>query len=141
MKSFAAPDEWSSTNPARRRPQAKLFVLLHDKKLVIDPALPDGNQEMLDMLAGAVANNQWLTHKPGWKAGNLISGLSYTNTRSKIGVEKLKTGKSVWSEGVIIKHTTTGREFVVVWQDMRDGNLVIGLSKIVNRTIISFLAP
>ena len=122
---------------------AKLFVLLHDKKLVTDPPPLDGNQEMLDLLAGAVAHNQfWLTHKPpGWKANDFIPGLSYTNTHSKIGVEKLKTRKPVWSEGVIIKHATSGHEFVVVWQDLRDGNLVTGLSRILDRTIISFLTP
>jgi hypothetical protein len=122
---------------------ARLFVLLHDKKLVTDPSPLDGNQEMLDLLAGAVAHNQfWLTHKPpGWKANDFIAGLSYTNTHSKIGVEKLKTGKPVWSEGVILRHTTSGREFVVIWQDLRDGNLVTGLSRIVDRTIISFLTP
>ncbi len=119
---------------------AKLFVLLHDKKLVTDPA---GNQEMLDLLAGAVAHNQfWLTHKPPhWTANDFIAGLSYTNTHSKIGVEKLKTNKPVWSEGTILNHATSGRDFVVVWQDLRDGNLVTELSEIVDRTIISFLTP
>lgn len=125
---------------------AKLFVLLHDKKLVTDPAPLDGNQEMLDMLAGAVANNQfWLTHNPpDFKANDLIAGLSYTNTHSKIGVAPLKPvngGTSVLSEGLIIKHTMSGREFVIVWQDMRDGDLVTGLSNIVDSTIMSFLTP
>jgi hypothetical protein len=122
---------------------AKLIVLLHDKKLVTDPPGFDSHQEMLDLMAAAVNNNQfWLTHKPPkFDPGDLISGLSYTVTHSKIGVAPLKSGASVLSEGLIIKHTQSGREFAIVWQDMRDGQLVTGLSQIIDGTIGNFLAP
>jgi hypothetical protein len=56
-------------------------------------------------------------------------------------VAPLKSGVSVLSEGLIVKHTQNGREFVIVRQYMRDNLLVTGLSQIVDGTITNFLTP
>lgn len=102
---------------------AWLFSLLHDKKLVkntVNLATGlSGNDEMLRLLELAVDH-------PG--APSLLKRVphSFTVMQSKIGVGQLKGGscmkadrdRCVYSEAAVLRHPTSGRKFVVVWQDL-----------------------
>jgi len=102
---------------------AWLFSLLHDKKLVKNTVNlatgMSGNDEMLRLLELAVDH-------PG--APSLLKRVphSFTVMQSKIGVGELKGGscrrvnrdRCVYSEAAILRHPTSGRKFVVVWQDL-----------------------
>ena len=103
---------------------ARLFALLHDKKLVRNNAhfatARSGNDEMLNLLKDAVDD-------PG--ARSLLKRVphSFTVMQSKIGVGELKRGGScqdanrdrcVYSEAAILQHPPTSRKFVVVWQNL-----------------------
>ena len=102
---------------------ARLFALLHDKKLVKNYAhfatALSGNDEMLNLLRDAV----------GGGAPSLLRRVphSFTVLQSKIGIGQLKGGGSckdadrdrcVYSEAAILRHPPTGRKFVVVWQNL-----------------------
>jgi hypothetical protein len=103
---------------------AWLFGLLHDKKLVkntVDSCTGmSGNDEMLSLLRDAVCDPD---------APSLLNRVphSFTVLGSKIGVGQLKNGscrddatknRCVFSEGAILRHPSSGRRFVVVWQDL-----------------------
>jgi hypothetical protein len=102
---------------------AWLFSLLHDKKLVrntVNLATGlSGNDEMLRLLELAVDHPD---------APSLLKRVphSFTVMQSKIGVGQLKGGscmesnqdRCVYSEAAILRHPTSGRKFVVVWQDL-----------------------
>jgi hypothetical protein len=103
---------------------ARLFALLHDKKLVKNyshfATALSGNDEMLNLLRDAVGD-------PG--ARSLLRRVphSFTVLQSKIGIGQLKGGGSckdvdrdrcVYAEAAILQHPPTGRKFVVVWQNL-----------------------
>ena len=111
---------------------ASLFTLLHDRLLV-----PAASTEMLDLLAAAVAVPEVFIER--------ASDLDFTVTRNKLGVAALKPengGNEVCSEASMLTHDSTGREFVVVWQNFipgRDGFDPIG--HVIRDTIRGFIAP
>jgi len=103
---------------------ARLFALLHDKKLVKNTAhfatALSGNDEMLNLLKDAVDDPH---------ARSLLKRVphSFVVRQSKIGVGELKRGGScqntnrdrcVYSEAAILQHPPTSRKFVVVWQNL-----------------------
>ena len=95
---------------------ARLFVLLHDQKLV-KPS-NSGNLEMLNILGQAVTDS----HAP-----SLLRRTTppFSVLQSKIGVGDLKGGscresnmnRCTYSEAAILKHSS-GRHFVAVWQGL-----------------------
>jgi len=103
---------------------ARLFALLHDKKLVKNFAhfatALSGNDEMLNLLKDAVDDPA---------APSLLKRVphSFVVRQSKIGVGELKAGGScldtnrdrcVYAEAAILQHPPTSRKFVVVWQNL-----------------------
>ena len=102
---------------------AWLLVELADKVLVkTNPGGPDGNADMLGLLARAVSNPHARSvirrpFEPGPAPFNIL--------HTKIGVGDLKGGscrssnmdRCVFSEASILEHPPSGRKFVVVWQD------------------------
>jgi hypothetical protein len=102
---------------------ARLFALLHDKSLVRNNLHYatgfSGNDEMLKLLELAVDDGD---------APSLLKRVphSFTVMQSKIGVGELKGGscmdadrnRCVYSEAAILKHPSSTRRFVVVWQDL-----------------------
>jgi hypothetical protein len=108
---------------------ARLYTLLHDSKLV-----PSGTVEMLALLASAVAVPEVFI--------NRASALDFTVTHTKVGLGPLKTGSDVWSEGSILRHDPSGREFVAVWQNFVFGSAGFDpIGHVVRDTIHRYLAP
>jgi hypothetical protein len=84
--------------------------------------------------AGADPSFMDFTRRPTFPAR------SFTVTHTKIGVGPLKTGATVASEGSIVEHAETGRQFVVVWQNsLNDLNSLFAVGSVVERTIEHFL--
>jgi hypothetical protein len=73
--------------------------------------------------------------------------LSFNVTHNKLGLGPLKPRnnviREVASEASIVKHNTTRKEFVVVWQNLIfAGNAsIIPVSRIVDETIKKYLTP
>jgi hypothetical protein len=119
---------------------AKLFVLLHDKKLVKNTVHfatgLSGNDEMLKLLELAVDH-------PHAKSLLKTVSHSFTVEQSKIGVGELKKapqgGKGscriadhgcVLSEASILLHPPSGRRFVTVWQNVLWDAPLVGVRRV-----------
>lgn len=91
---------------------ARIYTLLHDRALVS----PASSQEMLDLLAQAVAVPEVFLDQ--------ASDLDFTVTHTKVGLGPLKPengGNDVYSEGSILEHAS-GRKFVAAWQNYLFGD-------------------
>jgi hypothetical protein len=87
---------------------AMLLTLLSDNKLVG----PLSSRGMKDLMARA-GKFFHSTTPPLWPTdGRFIA------THGKVGIGPLKSGKSVFSEGLIVRDTSRDLEFVVVWQNV-----------------------
>ena len=108
----------------------KLYALLDSRLLVDGPS----SDEMIDLLKKtqlAAVDPSFLT-RPSVLAG---SPVSYDVTATKIGLGPLKAvngGFDVASEGTFITHRSTGKRFIVVYQNSR--NLTTALTA-VSRTV------
>jgi hypothetical protein len=127
---------------------ARLFVLMYDHDLVRDdhPGHNDSNDQMKILLGMAVDDKG---------AASLLKriftfcgkALPFEVLQSKIGVGPLNGGSCPWddhpgnrctySEAAIVKHSSSGCKFVVVWQNLvllkdTPGSWCDGLSRIVN---------
>ena len=62
-------------------------------------------------------------------------------THTKVGSGPLKDGRTVLSEGTVVKHRSTGRRFIAVWQNtFRDDDSVFAMGFVVDKAIELFLA-
>ncbi|MEV0354933.1 hypothetical protein AB0H71_02620 [Nocardia sp. NPDC050697] len=86
---------------------AKLFTLLADARLV-DPA---GDAAMLELLQLAVIKLHLFLNRD--------TSVQYVTLHSKIGLGPVAAGFSVASEALIARENSTGRRFVVVFQNQR----------------------
>jgi hypothetical protein len=112
----------------------KMYALLDSRQLVDGPS----SDEMLDLLKQAQSpgpDPSFLT-RASVLAGTTIS---YDATHTKIGLGPLKAvngGFDVASEGTIVKHRSTSKRFIVVYQNSRNLNASLNaLSRIVDKTI------
>jgi hypothetical protein len=112
----------------------KLYALLDSRQLVDGPS----SDEMLDLLKKtqqAAVDPSFLT-RPVVLAG---SPVSYDVVATKIGLGPLKAvngGFDVASEGTFITHRTTGKRFIVVYQNSRNLTTALtGVSRTVDKAI------
>lgn len=94
---------------------ARMFTLLFTNRLV-------GNQSSIDMQDFLGRAGKWFhwdeVFAPIWPTGS-----RFVATHSKVGNGPMKTaGLITLSEAVKITDTLTGRDFVVVWQNVQDTN-------------------
>jgi hypothetical protein len=62
-------------------------------------------------------------------------------THTKVGSGPLKDGRTVLSEGTVVKHRSTDRRFIAVWQNtFRDDDSVFAMGFVVDEAIELFLA-
>lgn len=62
-------------------------------------------------------------------------------THTKVGSGPLKDGRTVLSEGTVVRHRDTGRNFIAVWQNsFKDDDSVFAMGLVVDRAIELFLA-
>jgi hypothetical protein len=87
---------------------AQLLTLLAEDGLVG----PRSSQGMKDLMARA-GNFFHQTTPPIWP----IPG-RFLATHGKVGIGPLKSGKSVFSEGLIVRDTSRNLDFVAVWQNV-----------------------
>lgn len=90
---------------------AMLLTLLADNKLV-------GAKSSAEMkgLMGRAGKFFTQTNPPIWPANG-----RFVPTHGKVGIGNLKSGKSTFSEGLILLDTSRNLEFVVVWQNAVTG--------------------
>jgi hypothetical protein len=79
--------------------------------------------DMLQILGEAAVGPEPSFMKPGVRPN--INGLSadFTTTHTKIGLGPLKPengGFEILSEATVVRHNPTGRQFIVVWQNVRN---------------------
>lgn len=112
------------------RQMARLFVFLAGDAPLVDAA-SDG--AMLNLLGQAVLRNHWFLNRD--------PSVQFVTTESKIGLGPLNNGTSVASEAAIVRENSTGRRFVVVFQNRAfAGNAsILPVSRVVDGTIASFL--
>jgi hypothetical protein len=117
------------------RKMVRMFTLIHDGKLVDAAA----SNEMLALLAmsAAVPGEVWI---------NQAANINFKSTHNKIGLGPLKpknnNGVDVYSEGSILNHTASGREFAVVWQNLIwDPNGFDDIASVLRHTIDDYLKP
>ena len=111
---------------------ARLFTLLAG-----DIALVDGPSDgaMINLLTEAVVRLHFFLNRD--------TSVQFVTTQSKIGLGPVNSGAIVASEAAIVQENTTGRRFVVVFQNQRFVNdaSIRPISGIVDATIASFLFP
>ncbi|MFE7332705.1 hypothetical protein ACFU8W_49380 [Streptomyces sp. NPDC057565] len=91
---------------------AKLMTLLADGKLV--GPLSSGGMKQFMARAGNFFHQ---TTPPIWPTNG-----RFLATHGKVGIGKLKTGKPVFSEALIVRDTVRNLDFVVIWQNViQDG--------------------
>ena len=115
---------------------ANLYALMVQETLINGPS----SREMLDLLRRAQAGPEdaWIT-----RSGIGFPGFSLEVTHTKIGLGSLKPengGFEVRSEGSILRHRTTGRRFITVWQDTNNASLG-EVPVIIDRAVTIFLTP
>ncbi|MGV9673066.1 hypothetical protein ACWDPV_21135 [Gordonia sp. NPDC003504] len=110
---------------------AKLCTLLADSELVD----PGSDAAMLDLLQRAVINLHLFLNRD--------TTVEYVTLHSKIGLGPVNAGFSVASEALIVQENSTGRRFVVVFQNQRFVNdpSVFPVARMVDATIAGFLFP
>jgi hypothetical protein len=91
------------------------------------------SNDMMSLLAEAQAS------EPSWlvRSGIAPPDIKFTATHTKIGVGPLKPergGFSVYSECSILRHVSTGRRFISVWQNCPI-DTIPALAFIIDRTI------
>jgi hypothetical protein len=113
-----------------------LYAHLLGRSLVVD-GTGESSDRMLDLLAETHAGPE-----PSWMDGSRENPLRVgpvAITHTKIGVGPLKTGPNVFSEGSIVTHHGTGRQFIVVWQNVLGGSIP-AVTFVVEQTIVAFCA-
>lgn len=109
---------------------ARLYTLLYDRKLVSAAA----SAEMLELLAKAVAVPEVFIDR--------AANINFKVTHTKVGLGPLKKengGDSVYSEASILEHTS-GRKFVVVWQNLVCGSEYFDpLGRVVCKTLDAYV--
>lgn len=89
---------------------AMLLTLLAERRLVGEKS-SDGMKELM----GGANTFFPQTNPPIWPANG-----RFVPTHGKVGIGSLKSGKSTYSEGLILRDTFRNLEFVVVWQNVVD---------------------
>jgi hypothetical protein len=122
---------------------ANLFVRMAGSRLVDGTGAE--NQEMKDLLQAGVTGAA-----PSLLA-RVVPSPTFRVLQSKIGVGELKIGgtckapphRCVTSEGSVIEHVPSGRQFVTVWQNLDVGkpvpNPVLPIAELIQRTMDNFL--
>ncbi|MFF2020706.1 hypothetical protein ACFVW2_02680 [Streptomyces sp. NPDC058171] len=115
---------------------ANLYALLTEEILT---GVGGFSPQMLGLLA-LNANNGWFnaTTPPIWDPATSNVTVSHT----KVGEGKLKTGQFVLSEGIIVHEQAHGADFIVVYQDLRNGSPteLTAVARLIENTIDAFLA-
>ncbi|MFH9660194.1 hypothetical protein ACH4NF_19155 [Streptomyces sp. NPDC017248] len=117
------------------------FLALLVEGSTLDSRSVDGiASDMRDLLfdAQSVGDRSFMT--TGARPGISGIGSGFTITHSKIGLGGLLAGGVVASEATLLSHDDTGRQFIVVWQNLPNLNdRHNAMSFMVRRTLMNFL--
>ena len=119
---------------------ANLYALLFEKTTIDARSSDSICEEMLQLLADSAVGPDPSWMQDGVREG--VTGLAstFTITHTKIGDGPLKTGGSVASEATIVQHNPSGKEFMVVWQNVLNNvDNLSGVAALVQHTIERFL--
>jgi hypothetical protein len=111
---------------------ARLFTGLAGPTVLVDVA---SDTFMLELLQAAVVRLHLFLNRD--------TSVQFVTTQSKIGLGPLNSGATVASEAAVIQENSTGRRFVVVFQNQPFVNdaSIKPVSGVVDATIASFLFP
>lgn len=108
---------------------ARLFTLMASNTLVDGPS----DSAMIKLLSKGVARRHFFL--------NLETSVQFVTLQARIGLGRLNSGEMVASEAAIVRENTTGRRFIIVFQNKHFVNdaSIRPLSAIVDATIASYL--